>query len=202
MGCLKGSRNPYKRWGPKLDYTHIYTYIYIYDEVCQNIMRSWGAKFLISSSTCRAFFCLTVLPGTCWEHENFLTLQEKHQKFLVRYLAKDLSGIYFWLLARTCQTDENSRAFFCSYFCCFMKIRKFLQSSISCIFATLVYGDQCSCTTSETLNTCLKGPMKGTNLLHTYWLASRPAGWLCFSPCNSTFKSTIHTNLLYTITFL
>ena len=42
-----------------------------------------------------AFLCLTVLPGTCREHEKILTLQEKHQNFLVRYLAGDLPGILF-----------------------------------------------------------------------------------------------------------
>ena len=70
----------------------------IYDELCQiTEIREIGVLdfFLIFCRNLPGFFCLTVLPGTCREHEEILTLQGKHQNFLVRYLAGDLPGILF-----------------------------------------------------------------------------------------------------------
>ena len=78
-------------------------------------------------------FWFDILPGTC-------------RRF------------YFRLLAGTCRTDKNQGqfrfsdvAFFLWLFLSFMIFRKFQQSSIFFPFATLVYGDHCSCTRSETL---------------------------------------------------
>ena len=46
------------------------------------------------------------------------------------------------------------RQFSVVVFVIFMKIRKIPQSNIFCIFTTLVYGDHCFCTPSETLKRC------------------------------------------------
>ena len=124
-----------------------------YDELCQKTIWEIGVLefFWFSAGTCRAF--LPDRPaGDLLGAWNILTLQEKHQNFLRRYLAGDLPGIWFLPTCRDLPDRWKIKDNFMRLFLLFYGNRKIPKSNIFCIFTTLVYGDHCSCTPSETLN--------------------------------------------------
>ena len=86
-----------------------------------------GCLTFFSARTCRDFFFLTVLSGTCREHEKSLALQESIRIFWFDILLGAVGtcrGFDFCLLAGTCRTDKRSRAIFCGYFDIFWKSGK------------------------------------------------------------------------------